>query len=464
MSVDTTLHTPHPPSTPAKPRSATPLPFTGEGSGVGVGEGLGPRTASDARPLRVGFVMEQVLGHVTVADNLRHAVSSLGEVEARWVETRLYDPRGLPERMPGLPPYVRAGVRAWLDLHRALRGWRYDVLVFNTQKAAVLCQWQMLYTPTVLMTDVTPAQYDRLGEQYRHAPDRNPALRAVKHYLNRLNFRLAAAIIPYSTWVRDSLIDDYGVSPDRVHVIPPGVDTARWRPARRPGQAGCPVRLLFVGGDFLRKGGYLLLEVFRSLALHERGAELHIVTREPVPSTPGVVVHHGLRNNSLELQALYQQADIFVLPTLADCFSWVAIEAMATGLPVITTAVGGIPDIVEHGRTGYLLPPGDGRELGAALRRLIDDGALREAMGRAGRERAVAHFDARANAQRLLDLCHALWQERHAARRSHHRPATLPLTLSPGPHPGRAPLGRDEGWMATGQGQDEDQAPRQRRT
>lgn len=436
------------------------------------GEGLGPRTAFGARPLRIGFVMEQVLGHVTVADNLRRAVSSLGEVEARWVETQLYDPRGLPERMPGLPPYVRAGVRAWLDLHRTLRGWRYDVLVFNTQKAAALCQWQMLHTPTVLMTDVTPAQYDRLGKRYQHAPDRNPALRAIKHLVNRWNFHLASALIPYSSWTRDSLVHDYGVPAERVHVIPPGVDTTRWRPAQHRRRSD-RVRLLFVGGNFERKGGALLLEVFRHLRLHER-AELHIVTREPVPQASGIVVHRGLHNNSPELQALYQQADIFVLPTLADCFSWVAIEAMATGLPVITTAVGGIPDIVEHGRTGYLLPPGDGRELGATLRRLLDDGALRAAMGRAGRERAVARFDARANAQRLLDLCRTLCQERHTARRSHHRPATLPLTLTPGLHPqplsherergGRAELGRDEGWMATGQGQDEGQAPRQRRT
>ncbi len=432
MWGDRTVPTPHPALTliprPSPRPSATPLPVTAEGPGVRVG----------TRPLRIAFVMEQVLGHVTVADNLRRAVTALGGVETRWVETTLFDPSGLPERMPGLPPFVRAGIRARLDLHRALRGWRPDILVFNTQKAAALCQWQMLRTPTVLMTDVTPVQYDRLADLYRHTPDRDPVLRAVKHLVNRVNFHLAAALIPYSTWTRDSLVHDYGVPAERVHVIPPGVDTDQWRPARHRRRSE-RVRLLFVGGNFERKGGVLLLEVFRHLRLHEQ-AELHIVTREPVPFTPGVAVHRALRNNTPELVALYRQADVFVLPTQADCFSWASIEAMAVGLPVITTAMGGIPDIVEHGRTGYLLPPGDGRALGAALRRLIEDPALRQAMGQAGRERAVAHFDARANTARLLDLCRALKAD---GSRTHHRShvpadAMYPAPTSPPPPPGRA--------------------------
>lgn len=373
-----------------------------------------PPSQEGAHRPRIAFVMERVLGHVTVAENLRHAVTALGGVEARWVETALFDSRGLPERMPGMPAFVHAGVRARLDLHRALHGWRPDVLVFNTQKPAAFCQWQMLHTPTVLMTDVTPVQYDRLADLYRHVPDRNPALRTVKHLVNRLTFHLAAGLIPYSTWTRESLIHDYGVPAERVHVIPPGIDTERWQPLATRRRSG-RVRLLFVGGNFERKGGYLLLEVFRSLGLHER-AELHIVTRDPVPPAPGVVVHRDLANNSPELIALYQRADVFVLPTLADCFSLASIEAMAAGLPVITTAMGGIPDIVEHGGTGYLLPPGDGRALGAALRHLIENPALRKAMGRAGRARAVAHFNARTNAGRLLGLCRTLWVD-HIRRR-----------------------------------------------
>jgi glycosyltransferase involved in cell wall biosynthesis len=175
------------------------------------------------------------------------------------------------------------------------------------------------------------------------------------------------------------------------------------------------VQLLFVGGHLERKGGHILLDVFRALRLFER-ADLHLVTRSEVEPSEGVFVHR-MENNSPELLRLYQQSDAFVLPTLADCFGNASIEAMAVGLPVVTTAMGGIPDIVEHGRTGYLLPPGDAQGLADVLRRLVDDPQHRGALGRAGRERAVARFDARTNAGRILDLARRLREARRSPRR-----------------------------------------------
>ena len=167
-------------------------------------------------------------------------------------------------------------------------------------------------------------------------------------------------VVPWSNWAADSIINEYGVPRERVQVIPTGLDTSYWQPgtAEREHER---LRLLFVGGNFERKGGRLLLDVFRGLDLQAR-AELHIVTRDPVESAPGVVVHHNIDNNSLDLLRLYQASDVFVLPTMADCFSNASIEAMAVGLPVITTNMGGIPDIVEHGKTGLLVEPGDGQE------------------------------------------------------------------------------------------------------
>jgi hypothetical protein len=364
---------------------------------------------SESRRLRIAFVMEQVLGHVTWYQNLRSAVTEYGGVDAKWVETTLFDSCGLLERVPGLPAYVRAGGRAWLDVHRALRTWPCDVLLFNTQKSAAFCQWDMLRTPTMLMTDVTPLQYDQMAGLYDHAVDGHVAMRWLKHRINALNFRLARAVIPCSTWVRDSLIRDYGVRPERIHVIPIGVDTDYWRPAVVHA-ASSRLQILFVGGHFERKGGRLLLDVFRTLRLHER-ADLHLVTRDVVEPSPGVIVHREMQNNSVELLHLYQQADVFVLPTLADCFSNVSIEAAATALPVITTAIGGIPDIVEHGKTGYLVAAGDGRALGGALRRMVDEHQLRVAFGAAARQRALTRFDARTNAGKIVELARALHRE-----------------------------------------------------
>jgi glycosyltransferase involved in cell wall biosynthesis len=357
-------------------------------------------------PLRVGFVMEQVLGHVTVAQNLSRAMAGIVGVEARWVETPLYRQGGGVERIPLLPSYVRGGLRGLIDTVKGIGGEGCDVLVFNTQKAAIFAQHLMITTPTILMTDVTPTQYDRLAAPYAHTVDGSRPVTAAKHWANVLNFRLARAVVGYSRWTADSFERDYGVPSRRVHVIPPGIDTLRFRPRTAQRSAG-PLRILFVGGDFERKGGKTLINVFRQLGLGSR-AELHIVTRDAVAQAPGIVVHRDVPNNSERLLEIYRSSDVFVLPTLADCFSNASIEAMACGLPVITTPVGGIPDIVVDGDCGFLVPPGDEVALAAALRRVIDDGELRAALGDRARRRAVSHFDARANAIRLIELARAV--------------------------------------------------------
>jgi glycosyltransferase involved in cell wall biosynthesis len=219
--------------------------------------------------------------------------------------------------------------------------------------------------------------------------------------VNTLNFRLARALIGWSRWTADSFIHEYGIPADRVHVVPPAVDTSVWQPVKRATWAR--PRLLFVGGNFERKGGRALLEAFTDLRLADR-AELHIVTRDDVAESAGVFVHHGMENGSEALRQLYADADAFVLPTIADCFSIASIEAMAAGLPVVVSDVGGISDIVVDRETGFLLEPGDGRSLRAAIAALVDDAALRRRLGAAARKRAVRHFDARDSATRLLAI------------------------------------------------------------
>jgi glycosyltransferase involved in cell wall biosynthesis len=358
--------------------------------------------AGDGPRIRAAFVMEQVLGHVTWYQNLRGAVTELDSVDADWIETQLFDEHGLIEHLPVLPSYVRAGLRARVEVRRALARTPADVLVFNTQKPAIFCQPELRRIPSILMTDVTPLQYDRMAGLYGHSVDANPLERLAKHWTNVLNFRLAKMVIPWSNWAADSVINEYGVPRERVEVIPTGLDTSYWQPgtAERDHER---LWLLFVGGNFERKGGRLLLDVFRGLGLQAH-AELHIVTRDPVEPTPGVVVHHNIGNNSLELLRLYQASDVFVLPTMADCFSNASIEAMAVGLPVIATNMGGIPDIVEHGTTGLLVEPADGLDLAAALTRLSNSRSDRESFGKAARERALRLFDARINAGRILEL------------------------------------------------------------
>jgi glycosyltransferase involved in cell wall biosynthesis len=184
-------------------------------------------------------------------------------------------------------------------------------------------------------------------------------------------------------------------------VIPPGVDLERFT-ARRATPDGVP-RLLFVGGNFERKGGDLVLDVFRK---HLKGrCVLDLVTRDPVASEDGVNVYRDLNADSPKLAALYEGAYAFVLPTRADCFSIASMEAMAKGLPVIVTGVGGIPEIVEQGESGFLLERAAGEPLRVALEQLLADAGLARRMGERGRQIVEARFDAKKTA---LDIVRKL--------------------------------------------------------
>jgi glycosyltransferase involved in cell wall biosynthesis len=123
-------------------------------------------------------------------------------------------------------------------------------------------------------------------------------------------------------------------------------------------------------------------------------------------------VHHGLGPNSRALIDLYHAADVFCLPTFGDCLPMVLSEAGAAGLALVSTAVAGIPEIVDHGVTGLLVPTGDVDALEAALTRLAEQPDLRHRLGAAAARRVATRYDARANCAELVDLLVAVARRR----------------------------------------------------
>ena len=91
-----------------------------------------------------------------------------------------------------------------------------------------------------------------------------------------------------------------------------------------------------------------------------------------------------MQANSDPLKQLYFDSDIFCLPTYGDCLPMVLSEAGATELPVVSTDVAAIPEIVQDGETGFIIPPGDAQAITTALRRLVEDPTLRQPAGAAG--------------------------------------------------------------------------------
>jgi glycosyltransferase involved in cell wall biosynthesis len=206
-----------------------------------------------------------------------------------------------------------------------------------------------------------------------------------------------------SAWAARSAVDDYGVDPARIHVTPPGIDVQLWCPPSLPRTQDGPVRLLFVGGQYHRKGGDRLVDWARRTG--RRGWELHIVTSvsqgEVQGDVPGVIFHRA-ENNSRALVDLAHRCHIAVLPTRADCFSLALLEGMATGLPAIATRVGGVAEVVADGETGLLVEPDDDDALAHAIDTLLDAPELRARMGAAARTRVVAQFSLRDIVPRAL--------------------------------------------------------------
>lgn len=354
---------------------------------------------------RLGFVMEQTLGHITHAKNLKYWLDRDSDVIPTWIPIT-YDVQDRWDKVPVVKNNwtLRASLRARDQVRAALRTTKLDGLFYHTQVISLFAQQLMTEIPTVVSMDATPLNFDSIGGPYAHRPSSFRPVESFKNALNRRTFVRAQKLVSWCQWAKDSLGRDYGIDPGKVIVIPPGVDMEKWKSARGA-ESRQPVRLLFVGGDFVRKGGDTLLQAFRTSLAQD--CELDIVTRDQVDTQglAGVRVHHGLGPNAPELMALYARADVFVFPTRADGLPLAIMEAMASGLPVITTDVGAISEQVEHAVTGFLIPPGDARALAEVALRLSRDGALRNAMSVAARKRADDRFNAAKNYTQLLSVC-----------------------------------------------------------
>lgn len=362
---------------------------------------------------QIGFIVEQALGHVTHGKNLQQNVPADPEIKARWA-LPAWQTTGLKAKIPVYKSNwtVQAGLQARQAIARWQREAPVDGLFFHTQVPAVLAQKWLHHIPTILSLDATPRQYDRLGAYYEH--ETGPSwLEQKKYELNVSCYRAASHLVTWSEWAKQGLIDEYFVPAEKITVIPPGVNTAEWTPptTNQRNESG-PVKILFVGANLERKGGLLLLEAFRQLRTETgesplANLELHMVTRDTVTAEPGLHVYNQMQPNSAELKQLFYQSDIFCLPTFGDCLPMVLSEAGAAGLPLISTDVAAIPEIVRHEETGLLVPPHNTAALTAALRQLIVNRELRLTYGR-NAQRLIQHdHDAPKNAARLLTLLKA---------------------------------------------------------
>jgi glycosyltransferase involved in cell wall biosynthesis len=208
----------------------------------------------------------------------------------------------------------------------------------------------------------------------------------------------ATAIFTFSEFVRQSFVNQVGVPADKVVAgyVGPNLDLTSIRPraARRP---DAPPTILFVGKEFERKGGDVLLAAFRRVRTHLADARLTIIGPPDLTvDDPGVTSLGFLRKDDPEslrvLTDAYANADVFCLPTRYEPFGIVILEAMFHGLPCIATHDWSIPEMIRDGETGYTVPVGDEVTLADRLTSLLSDPTRARAMGDAGLAHARERF------------------------------------------------------------------------
>ena len=361
--------------------------------------------------------MEQMLGHVTHHQNLARWAKEEPDIEPFWMPVQAEAP-DLWEKAPIIRNNwsLKASLRARGLLDEAFAKRQFDALFLHTQTTALFAKKAMRKVPSIVSIDATPINYDSVGEAYGHFAGKINWLESRKYKWHRSTFENAAHIVSWCQWAKDSLIQDYGISPDKVTVIPPGVDRESWSfgSERKYREKTSKTRLLFVGGDFERKGGWTLVRAFQENLSNL--CELDIVTKDEkiereLAGVAGIRVYRGLQANSSELKNLYAAADLFVFPTEADCLPVAVMEAMMAGLPVIATKVGALAEEVESGVSGLIVPLRNEQALAQAVTGLANNPEKRLAMSHAGREIAEKKFDARRNYGMIFDLLRGIVKE-----------------------------------------------------
>jgi sugar transferase (PEP-CTERM/EpsH1 system associated) len=227
----------------------------------------------------------------------------------------------------------------------------------------------------------------------------------------RWSARCARAFIAVSESLKRLTSQTVGLPAERITVIYNGVDVSKFSRSATTDGSQREVHVGCVGTLRPVKGHSYLIE---ALALAHPSAPdvcLSLIGDGPLYQELNDLKQRLGLNGSVSLlghrddvHELLKQFDVFALPSLSEGISNALLEAMAVGLPVIATNVGGNPEVVQHGVTGLLVPPQDSRAFADALLQMLNNPESRRAMGRKGRERIEAHFSLSAMARRYEQI------------------------------------------------------------
>jgi len=220
------------------------------------------------------------------------------------------------------------------------------------------------------------------------------------------------AIFTFSEYLRQSFINNYGVAAERVFNVGAGINFSE-RHELDPDKSYAAPRLLFIGTEFVRKGGPQLLKAFRAVRSAVPAATLDIVGPTRIDDLPeGVTLHGHLSKadpvQAQKLQQLFRAASLFVLPSLYEPFGIAPLEAMLYQLPAVVTNDWALSEFVTPGVNGELVEKGNADDLADKLTRLLSSPEKLATMGISGRERVLARYTWQAVTARMADITGSL--------------------------------------------------------
>src|SRR5437764_1336512 len=259
-----------------------------------------------------------------------------------------------------------------------------------------------------------PLSYDLRNaiQQARTAYERARRILWSPWMMQEVVARRVDRVIVVSETSRADVEAAFELAPDKVRVVHNGIDTETFRPL--PGVERQPHKPLDVGNSEDRnKGARYFLEAV-NLLKDELDFRVTFVDNEKhnLKLAPRLVNEFGLNSRvdftgrvpTAELVRHYNEAKLLVTSSLHEGFGLPLAEAMACGTPTVATDIGAYREIVEHGESGWLVPPGDARALAAAIRMMWNDASLRQRLSESGRRRIVEKFNWRKAAEETLDV------------------------------------------------------------
>lgn len=301
-----------------------------------------------------------------------HEPDRVNEIDD-WIETVKFD-------MIRHYDLLRAPL-AVLQVAKYLRTEQIDLLHTHGTEAGIIGRWAAFLANTpVVIHEIHGVPFTR---------DRNPLLNKFIEVMERISAPLATILIVKSKKIRDEFLNRGIGRREQYELIYHGVDIDWYREADSTFESVREVvNLLFIGRLVEGKGLFDLLEAFERLSETE-SVRLWIVGDGPLrESLQTTVDRRGLEDVRLlgyreDVSGLLASADVFVLPSYREGTPRVITEALAAGVPVVSTRIAGIPEQVDHGTTGYLYEPGNIEDLERYLGRLVASANRRERMGSA---------------------------------------------------------------------------------